>query len=576
MKKVVVFLITILCTFFLLQSCNKKTTPSKTGRQIDEKYDTATFEYVFTEAIKQKFLGNPGDALKYLEQCVKINPLSDASYYEMAQIAFMLSDPKNGKKFALKATSINERNIWYLTLIANIYYQEKSIDSAILFYEKAIKYFPENDNVKLNLASIYSAKGQYDKAAEIYNYFEKRYGVNETTSLSIVKNLMNSGEFKKAEEKVKELLEKSPDEIVYNGLLAEIYRSRGDKANAILVYKKLLEKEPGNQETLLSLSDFLINEKQYEDLFPVLNKIILNDSISRENKIALFSKIISDSSLIKLKPDEIDLTLLVLEAANENDDIIMLLRPELYQNQKNISKAIKRLEEIITKRPENYYAWERLLILYSDTKDWDKLLKRGEECATKFNRSFVAKVLFATAAMEKEQLTLAEEELRKAKILAGNDTNMLVQVLVMDADVFYREKEFSKSFETFREALKISPDDVMILNNYAYYLAEQGQDLKEAEKMVGMVIEREKGNSTYLDTYAWVLYKRGRFKEAQKTMEMIINKGGAPDAEWYEHLGYIMKALRKCDKAIEYWELAIKYDNRKNLLKKEIENCTNH
>ena len=319
--------------------------------------------------------------------------------------------------------------------------------------------------------------------------------------------------------------------------------------------------------------DFLLNEKQYEDLIPLLNKVILNDSIKRENKIELFSKIINDSSIIRSRSNDVEHALIVLEAENKKDGVITLLRPELYQNQNNLSKAIERLEEIINEQPDNYYAWERILILYSETKNWDKLMKKGEECATKFNRSFLAKVLYASAAMEKQNLVVAVEELRKAKILAGSDTSMLMQVLVMNADLFYREKEYNKCFDAFKDALKINPEDILVLNNYAYYLAEQGLELKEAEKMAKRVIMKEKGNNTYLDTYAWVLYKKGRYQEAEKIMESIINKNDTPDAEWYEHIGYIMKALKKYKKAIEYWNIAIRYDNRKTSLLKEIESC---
>lgn len=554
-------------------SCNRYAVLSGRGKNSAKKYDSTAFDYVFTEALKQKLMSNAGDALKYLEQCIKVNPKSDAAYYEMAQIALMLGDKSNGEKFALKAVSLNEKNIWYLTMLADIYYQEKKTDSAILFYEKAVKYFPEKDNIKLNLAGIYSENRQYDKASDLYSSLEQKYGVNETTTLAAIKNLMNCGNYTKAEEQVNKLLKKSPDDLLYNGLIAEIYRNRGEKEKAMEVYNKLVKTNPSDPQTLLYISDFLINEKQYDELFPVLNKIVLNDSIAKENKIAIFSRIISDSALIGSKANETELTLIVLEANYKNDAIVVLLRPELYQNEGNTSNAIKRLEEIISEQPDNPYAWERLLVLYSDIKDWDRLLVRGEECATKFNRSFVAKVLYADAAMEKGKLSVAEEELRKAKILAGSDTNMLIQVLVMDADVLYRKKEYSKSFETFKEALKIKPDDSMILNNYAYYLAEQGLELKEAEKMSKKVIDREKGNTTYLDTYAWVLYKQGRYKEAGKIMETIISSDNKADAEWYEHTGYIMKALKNCDKAVEYWNRAIQIDNRKSSLTKEIENC---
>ncbi len=139
--------------------CSKRIALSSSGLKLSSEYDSAAFDYVFTEAIKQKFLGNAGDALKYLEQCLKINPKSDAAYYEMAQIALMISDPSNGKKFALKAATLNDRNFWYLNLVANVYYQEKNLDSAILYYEKIVKNFPEKEDIKLNLANVYSESG---------------------------------------------------------------------------------------------------------------------------------------------------------------------------------------------------------------------------------------------------------------------------------------------------------------------------------------------------------------------------------------------------------------------------------
>jgi len=91
--------------------------------------------------------------------------------------------------------------------------------------------------------------------------------------------------------------------------------------------------------------------------------------------------------------------------------------------------------------------------------------------------------------------------------------------------------------------------------------------------MARRVIESEKGNTTYLDTYAWVLYKRGKFREAARIMEEIINSGEAADAEWYEHYGYILSKQKNCPRAIEYWNYAIKLDSTKTELQEEIKNC---
>jgi Tfp pilus assembly protein PilF len=91
--------------------------------------------------------------------------------------------------------------------------------------------------------------------------------------------------------------------------------------------------------------------------------------------------------------------------------------------------------------------------------------------------------------------------------------------------------------------------------------------------MARKVIEKEKGNNTFLDTYGWVLYKRGKLKEAAKVMESIINSGQKPEAVWFEHYGYILKKQKKYEEAVINWNTALKLDSSKTELIKEIENC---
>lgn len=83
MKKIIIYFFIIGLMLLFNFSCSKKIVP---GIVSGKSYDVAAFNFVYVEAIKQKLLGNGGDALKYLERCVEINPGSDAAYYQMAQI----------------------------------------------------------------------------------------------------------------------------------------------------------------------------------------------------------------------------------------------------------------------------------------------------------------------------------------------------------------------------------------------------------------------------------------------------------------------------------------------------------
>jgi len=453
------------------------------------------------------------------------------------------------------------------------HYQQGNIDSAVLVYEKAVNYYPEKVNVQVTLANMYAENKNYDKSQKIFEKLELKYGINEATTVSYIQSLIAAEKYSEALKKTESLIIEFPSAIQYYALVAEIYRKKGEGEKASQVYQKLLEENPGNSQIQLSVCDFLISERRFEELFILLNHVVLNMNITKENKISLFAGLIAVKDHKKEDTDNILLSLMVFESTYLNDEIVPLLRAEFLDNMGRDREAAVRLEQIITINPGNYYAWEKLLLIYLQMGDFKKLMVKGEECASKFNRSFLAKLLYANGAIENGKYDIALDELRKAQILAGDNDQNILQVLTMRADVYYRMKEYSKAFETFDEAISMDDGDLTILNNYAYYLAEQNMNLKEAEVMARKVIEKEKDNPTFLDTYAWVLYKRGKTKDAARIMEAIIESGSNINAEYYEHYGFILKSLRKCDKAIKNWKIAFELDSTKSELEGEIRNC---
>jgi tetratricopeptide (TPR) repeat protein len=575
MRKNLGFYATAILVVIWLTGCNKELFPSGTITKNGNEYDTvnAEFNYTYVEAIRQKLLGNYGDALKYFEQCIRLVPGSDASYFQMAQIISESGDLKHAKEYALKAFSLDNKNLWYLMTVGSICYQQKNIDSAIIYYEKASELFPYKPEVIGTLGNLYTENKQYSKATSIYELCEKHGTMSEAMTISMVKNLLEEKKYDEALSQAKLLALKNPDEMSYNALLAEVYRSKGDYKSAKEVFQGIIDSHPDDPQAQLALVDFLLNEKKYEEFFSIVNSISLNNKISAQDKIALFSKVIDDPGVISEESEKLTMALLVLEANYKEDMIVPLLRTEFLIKSGKLKEAGIRLEEIIGLFPENYYAWEKLLLVYLQIPDYKRLMARGEECATKFNRSYFAKVLYANGALENGQYQLALDELKKAEILAGENKDQVLQIATMRADIYYRMKDYTKAFEYFEEAIKTDKDDLTVLNNYAYYLAEQNLRLKDAEVMAKKVIQMDGNNTTFLDTYAWVLYKRGKVREAAKIMENIIGSGGKPDSEWYEHYGYILKRQKKCEKAVENWTIALKLDEKKAYLVKEIENC---
>ena len=117
----------------------------------------------------------------------------------------------------------------------------------------------------------------------------------------------------------------------------------------------------------------------------------------------------------------------------------------------------------------------------------------------------------------------------------------------------------------------MNPNNANVLNNYSFYLALRKTDLEKAEKMSSQLIKNSPDNATYLDTHAWVLYARGKFKDARKVIERAIATGKAA-ATHFEHYGDILYKIGDIDGAVAQWEKAKGLNANSEILNKKIAN----
>ena len=86
--------------------------------------------------------------------------------------------------------------------------------------------------------------------------------------------------------------------------------------------------------------------------------------------------------------------------------------------------------------------------------------------------------------------------------------------------------------------------DAATLNNLAWELGKRSLDLERALKLTQESNSKKSLEATYLDTWAWVLFKMGDYTEAQKKMALALQlQESKPDAILYRHAGAIEKAL---------------------------------
>lgn len=565
-------IILISAALLLVSGCSKKILPAADTNIVEQGND-AQYNYLFSEAIRQKYLGSVDNAVKLFQECTKRNPSAAAPYYEMAQIAAFQGDKESAKINALKAFRNEKDNYWINMFCGGLYAGTGNLDSAVVFMENASRLRADDYDSRAALGQIYLQQGDIVKAERVLKQLRGNSEYDENDIYNIVNSLISTKHFREAEDWTKSLINRNTEEVKYRAVLAEIYRYQGLNAKADSIYNSIIANNPDDGESQILVMNYLVEKEDYENASSFLGSIMANNDIKRERKVEFLKYLLSDSTFVKKESKVLESNLTGFEKQYPGDEEINSLRAGMYESLGLNEEAIERYREIRKTNPETFYSDQRLIILLAETKKYEELFNVARDFATEYNKSLLGKVYYGIAAMELKKYEIADAEFDKAMILAGNDSKMQFSVLSAQADLAYREKNFPKAYSVLEQALKIEPDDAGTLNNYAYYLAENNDSLKLALNMATKAIKKEPEMATYIDTYGWVLYKMGKYRPSLKFIDKALELSKERDPELLEHKGYILKALHKYSEAVIFWKEALSQDPSKTYLNDEINKC---
>ena len=534
--------------------------------------DLRNYNYILSEAIKQKILGNYGQAIVYYKQCIDINPLSDAAMFELSSIYVFARDYPAALKYARKAVLIDGDNLWYRLQLANLYNTQEINDSSIIIYEDLVKKYPKKLDLMFELGNLYLEEKLYDKAISMYNRLEKNVGFQESVSIAKTKAYRSSGQKKHAENEINKITKMFPDNVNYQILLAELFYEQGEKEKAEKKYKELLKNFPGDDQVYLSIIRFHMANQEYIEMMKVVDSVIFDDNSRVETKFNLVVYLISDKELLSNIQELLGISLNKFQKKYSEDIRILALLGDFYVKTGEYKIATMQFEEYINNDKGNYLVWEQLLFLFNILEETDNLYKYSYKAIKIFPEAPILYFFNGLACNEQGKNQEGIQVLYKGIGFIENNNELKVQFYSLLGEAYKNLDQYEKSNSAFESALKIDPGNLIVLNNYSYYLSLRGENLKMALEMSKNCIESEPKNSTYLDTYGWVLYKMKKYNASEKYLKMAIEYNTNKSFEIFKHYGDVNEKLNKSKHAIEYWKKAIKAGGNENELINKINN----
>lgn len=556
-KRVAIFLITVFLAAMIFAGCSS-------GKKLDKEPSPVTmtesmqreYNYALTEATKQKLFGNFKQAAALYLKCIEVNPGSDVAYFQLSGIYMIGRDYNAARQMNLKATQLAPDNYWYKIQLAQLYLMAQMPDSASQVYEDIIKRWPEKIEVKYELSRIYSETGKTAKALKMLNDIEKENGISEPVSMLKEQIYAREEKYDLAIAELNALIEAAPEDIRYLGILAELYTSIDRKKEARATYKRIFEIEPDNGIAQLSMAEFYRLDKEGEKQFEYLNLAFRNENLPMDRKMGVLIEFLTDETMFRENEDKVDTLISVLMELYPEDYRVKTARADFLSRQERYEEALKVYSEVLEVQKGNYFIWEQTIFIENILGNSESVYERCNEALMFFMDKPFLYLLKGNAAIQMDKNAEAIESLDEGLKYVENNIPLTVQFYSFIAEAWRNLEQYDKSDQYFEDALKMEPENVLILNNYGYYLALREEKLEKAEEMSRKTIEAEPENATYLDTYAWILYKSGRIEEAKTYMEKAISHGGAEDPDILEHYGDILNRLGQTEEAVKYWKEA--------------------
>ena len=532
------------------------------------------YDYFFLEAMRMKGKNEYDAAFGLLQHCLDINPTASSALYEISQYYMFLRQVPQGQVALEQAVAFVPDNYWYSQGLVSLYQQQNELDKAAALLEKMVTRFPSKQDPLFSLLDIYSRQEKYNDVISTLNRLEKRLGKNEQLSMEKFRIYLQMKDDKKAFQEIESLVQEYPMDMRYQVILGDVYLQNGKKQEAYDAYQKVLAVEPDNPMALFSMASYYEQTGQKELYQQQLDTLLLNKKVTSDTKISVMRQVIAENEQSSAKDSTQVIALFDRMMKQDMDDPQIPMLYSQYLLSKNMEQeAVPVLEQVVDLDPTNKAA--RLMLVSAAVKkeDYKQIIKVCEPGIEATPDALELYYYLAIAYHQAEQGDSVLSVCNRALEHITPDTRkeVISDFYSIMGDIYHTKKQMKEAYAAYDSALVYNPSNIGALNNYAYYLSVERRDLDKAEEMSYKTVKAEPNNSTYLDTYAWILFEKGNYAEARIYIDNAMKNDGEKSDVIVEHCGDIYFMTGDAEGALKYWKKALEMGSESKTLKQKIE-----
>ena len=566
-----ILLLFFVCFCLIAAAKDKRTVMEDSVYQSKRKFD-----YFYLEALRLKENDKHGEAYAALQYALKIDSTSSAAWALLANYYLFLSQDSSAVDALQKAVKYSPQNFDYKVSLAEIYRETGRLAESTELYKSLAADHPEKPELHFYLSDLYLKQNQIDKAIQSLDALENTIGMNEALSMQKYKLYLAVEQTEKAVNELEKLAAKNPLEAKYQILIGDFYLENDKPDKAWIYYEKARKIDPRNPYYVVSMSNYYEKKGDTEAAAKEIESALKNRLLDVDTKISILGKYIGNRLSNKKDIDAANALFKTLMEQHSQERELNLMYGQFLLSQERWDEARFQLQVVTESDPENLLAWRLLMNIAIKEENPDEIIRICNSALAVFPDNsefyFYKGAAYYQLKNYPEALAVFQEGVQS---IPGEEKATLSNFYSQIGDLYYLLNKKKEAYQSYDKSLEYNENNTAALNNYAYFLSLDKEQLDKAERMSSKCLKMQPNESTYIDTYAWIFFQKGNYSLAKFYIESAISNGGEKSPDVLEHYGDILYKTGNTDKAVEQWEKALKIKKEGDdtvLLKKKIEN----
>lgn len=539
--------------------------------------DRVKAEYIFLEAEKQRNMGRDDAFHHLLQYAHSLDPENSAIAYYLGYSRLMKSNLSvSDSLFSLslrmmrKHVDAHPEDKYEAMLYANGNMIANQVQEGLRVLKIQAERNPHSVEVQLSIADAYARLEDYRNAIAAYDSVLQWQGQSVQLSARKVRAYQALNDTVGAIGEMRSLLATAPRNVDYNLAMGNMMLMFGERDSALTYYDKAQQYEPENGATYLAKAQFYNAIGDSVNYDQQTYQALVSKDLDVASKVEVLADYARHLLVAKDSSARTENLFKVLIEQHPNEPQIRMLFSDYLAAKDDMKGAAEQMDYAVNLDPTDAQAWNRLLVLNIISENYEAAIAAGDRAIELNPNNIELYGYIAPAYYNIKQYDKAIEVYKKAlAAVDSTDTEHRSMFLGGMGDAKFSMGDTIGAFALYDQAIEIDPNNVSILNNYAYFLTLCNRDLDKAERMSAKTVQAEPQNATFLDTYAWVFYKRKEYTMAQLYIEMAIKNERRPSSDIYDHYGDILLAVGNKQEALKQWKKALELDaGNKELLEK--------